>query len=194
MGELEASFPDDCIRNALYQVSASPEAFYMLRNNFGRSLAVICIAHWILGIGDRHLTNFLIDQNTGELIGIDFHMSFGAGIRLAPLPELTPFRLTAQFVNALSPLRTHGLLSECMAHVLRKLAMEEKTLVTTLDAFVREPSMNWLDTSSDDGSSSDVSGVKLMAWQRVQMISSKLRGIDPRHLLKMELESGYLVG
>jgi len=33
-----------------------------------------------LGIGDRHLENFLINYQTGELVGIDFGFSFGAGI------------------------------------------------------------------------------------------------------------------
>lgn len=152
----------------------------------------MCIVHWILGIGDRHLTNCLIDQNTGELIGIDFNMSFGAGIRQAALPELTPFRLTAQYVNALSPLRTHGLLSECMAHALRKFSLVEKSLVTTLDMFVRETSANWLDVSGDGEKDLHVPGVQLLPWQRVKMISSKLKGVDPRRLLKQELESGFM--
>lgn len=191
MIELEAKFPGNCIRNALHMMSASPEAFYTLRNNFVRSLAAICIAHWILGIGDRHISNFLVDEHTGELIGIDFNMSFGAGIRLSHLPELVPFRLTKQLVNAMIPFGTHGPLTECMAHVLRKLSLERRTLVTTLDTFIREPSINWLDVSSDEESSADASsGVLWMATQRIRTVSSKLKGVDPRNILEQELESG----
>lgn len=171
-------------------LSASPEAFYTLRNNFVRSLSVMCIAHWILGIGDRHIGNFLVDEHSGEMIGIDFNMSFSAGIRLTPLPELVPFRLTRQFVNAMMPFGTHGLLTECMAHVLRKLTLERRTLVTTLDTFIREPSINWLDISSDESSQVASSGVLWMAVERIQTISSKLEGIDPRIILEKELRSG----
>lgn len=32
------------------------------------------IAHWVLGIGDRHLENFVIDKRNAQLIGIDFNM------------------------------------------------------------------------------------------------------------------------
>lgn len=187
---MEDSFPHDCLRSALYKASASPEAFFALRNTFGRSLAVICIAHWILGIGDRHLRNLLIDQKTGELISVDFNMSFGGGIRLSKHPELTPFRLTKQLVNALSPLCTDGLLSKCMAHVLRKLSLERKSLVTTLEAFIREPSIDWLDRS--DESDESLTGVQWMPFERVNVIAEKLKGIDPRTLLLKELESGHL--
>lgn len=191
MLEMEEIFPNDCLRSALYKTSASPEAFYVLRNTFGRSLAVICIAHWILGIGDRHLSNLLIDRKTGELIPVDFNMSFGGGLRLCKHPELTPFRLTKQLVNALSPLCTHGLLSECMAHALRKLSIERESLVTTMEAFIREPSIDWLDTSDSETSLAST-GVQWMPFERIKMIADKLKGIDPRTLLLKDLESGHL--
>lgn len=45
---------EDTFKLALQVMATSYESYYMLRNNFGRSLAVMSIAHWILGIGDRH--------------------------------------------------------------------------------------------------------------------------------------------
>ena len=39
-------------------MSTGPEAFLALRNHFTTSHAVLCIGHWVLGIGDRHLNNF----------------------------------------------------------------------------------------------------------------------------------------
>ena len=48
---------------------------------------------YLLGIGDRHLENFLVNTTDGEVLGIDFGLSFGAGVQLA-IPELVPFRLT----------------------------------------------------------------------------------------------------
>lgn len=37
----------------------------------------MCLCHWILGVGDRHLNNYLLDMKSGELIGIDFGHVFG---------------------------------------------------------------------------------------------------------------------
>ena len=48
---------------------------------------------YLLGIGDRHLENFLVDTQDGEVLGIDFGIAFDSGLHLA-VPELVPFRLT----------------------------------------------------------------------------------------------------
>jgi len=47
----------------------------------------------LIGIGDRHLENFLVDTTDGEVLGIDFGIAFGSGVHLS-IPELVPFRLT----------------------------------------------------------------------------------------------------
>lgn len=48
---------------------------------------------WLLGLGDRHLDNILLDGSTGELVHIDFNVVFEQGLRLR-VPEIVPFRLT----------------------------------------------------------------------------------------------------
>jgi ataxia telangiectasia mutated family protein len=47
--------------------------------NFTRSVAVSSIVGHILGIGDRHLGNILIDQGSGEVVHIDFGFVFEQG-------------------------------------------------------------------------------------------------------------------
>ena len=47
----------------------------------------------MLGIGDRHLQNILVDQHTAELIHIDFGVAFEQG-KMLQTPEIVPFRLT----------------------------------------------------------------------------------------------------
>lgn len=53
---------------------------------------------YILGIGDRHVNNILIDNSTGELIHIDLGIAFEQGKAL-PIPETVPFRLTRDIVD-----------------------------------------------------------------------------------------------
>lgn len=67
------------------QLSASPEAFLTLRAHFARSHAVLCICQYILGIGDRHLSNFLVSLETGGMVGIDFGHSFGSATQVGRL-------------------------------------------------------------------------------------------------------------
>lgn len=59
-------------------MSSSTEAFLALRNHFVASHAVSSVAQYILGIGDRHLSNFMIQKATGTMVAIDFGHAFGS--------------------------------------------------------------------------------------------------------------------
>ncbi|XP_075444614.1 LOW QUALITY PROTEIN: DNA-dependent protein kinase catalytic subunit [Ascaphus truei] len=78
----EALVPSDLLRRAFVKMSTTPEAFLALRSHFARSHALICISHWILGIGDRHLCNFMINMETCGMIGIDFGHTFGSATQV----------------------------------------------------------------------------------------------------------------
>lgn len=176
--------PENQLRRRVYELSATPECFFKLRNNFGKSLAVMCIAHWILGIGDRNLGNFLIDLNNGEMIGIDFNMAFGTATRIHHIPELVPFRLTPQFVNALKPLETSGFLVKSMVHALQTFSHENESLMAALEVFVHDPTVDFAKPSDDQNvsTSSQSTICDGNAWQpetHLKTIRDKLSGIDP---------------
>ena len=42
----------------------------------------MCVIHYILGIGDRHLSNTLLDTTTGGVVGIDFGHAFGSATQV----------------------------------------------------------------------------------------------------------------
>lgn len=69
-------------RRAFVKMSTSPEAFLALRSHFASSHALLCISHWLLGIGDRHLNNFMVAMETGSVIGIDFGHAFGSATQV----------------------------------------------------------------------------------------------------------------
>ena len=43
-----------------------------LRSHFVLTHATLSICHYVLGIGDRHLSNFMVDLESGAAVGIDF--------------------------------------------------------------------------------------------------------------------------
>ncbi|CAJ1338387.1 unnamed protein product, partial [Effrenium voratum] len=99
-----AAMPLSASLKAFFWSSAmGPEAFWHTRQRFAASLAAASAACYLLGIGDRHLDNYLLCLRTAEIVPIDFGYSFGIGA-LLPVPELMPFRLTGFLLSALQPL------------------------------------------------------------------------------------------
>lgn len=84
----EKRIPDEMLQKSLQNISVTLEAYYILRKNFVTSLAAMSIGHWLLGIGDRHLSNILIDMQSGRLIGIDFGVAFGTAAALGKFLSL----------------------------------------------------------------------------------------------------------
>lgn len=64
------------LRHFFTEKHRDPMAWFTMRLNYTRSVAVTSIIGWILGVGDRHCSNILIDQKTGELVHIDFGIVF----------------------------------------------------------------------------------------------------------------------
>jgi serine/threonine-protein kinase ATR len=84
-----------------------PSAWLSSRLNYGRTCAVMCMVGFILGLGDRHCENILIDENCGDLIHVDFNVLFERGKTLET-PERVPFRLTHNLVDGLGVTGVEG--------------------------------------------------------------------------------------
>ncbi|CAO3576402.1 unnamed protein product [Absidia cylindrospora] len=212
------SFRDNILKEYLMKLAASPEAFIFMRNNFAHSLGAICIAGYLLGIGDRHLENILVDKKRGTLLAIDFGHAFGSATELLPVPEMMPFRLTRQLVGALEPLGIKGILEVIMIHILEAIQMEKQVILNVMDVFVKEPLLDWkkiaakqakvqksnTETSSNDqgsnasdflaGSNSSTSTNEEYEWypqQKIETARKKLDGFNPTEILLEELEHGH---
>jgi len=196
-GARQSYIPQSSMRDFLKASALSLERFYILRRNFITSLVTMNIAHWLLGIGDRHLSNILIDLKSGRLIGIDFGIAFGAAAGLA-VPELVPFHLTSHFVNVLEPTGIEGVVKRNMAHVLRALRNYSSTIMICLEMFIKEPTIDWLKKSklksADDGEGK-TSLPSTSQWDpeaRIAMAKRKLNGANPATITKDELTMGKI--
>uniref|UniRef100_H3B272 DNA-dependent protein kinase catalytic subunit n=1 Tax=Latimeria chalumnae TaxID=7897 RepID=H3B272_LATCH len=195
---VESLVSRDLLRRAFTKMSTSPEAFLTLRSHFASSHALMCISHWILGIGDRHLSNFMINMETGGMVGIDFGHAFGSATQFLPVPELMPFRLTSQFLNLMLPMKEQGLLYSVMVHALRAYRANPDLLLNTMDVFVKEPSLDWknfeLKQLKKGGSWTKEVNTKEVNWYPVQKVKcgrQKLEGVNPIVITCNELQLGH---
>lgn len=68
------------------------------RLTYARSTAVWSMVGHIVGLGDRHGENILIDTTTGEAVHVDFDCLFDKGLSLLR-PEVVPFRYTDGLID-----------------------------------------------------------------------------------------------
>ena len=66
---LELTQGDDLAKLMLLK-SPSSEVWFDRRTNFTRSLAVMSMVGYVLGLGDRHPSNLLLDRMSGKILHI----------------------------------------------------------------------------------------------------------------------------
>jgi hypothetical protein len=140
--EMQNETPDFLIENEMLCSSASADDWWYKTKRFSRSVAVMSIIGYILGLGDRHLDNILLDVKDGSLVHIDFNVCFEKGKRLR-IPETVPFRLTQNLVKAFGPTGVEGNYRSACEHTLRVLRSHREILLTLLEAFIYDPVVDW---------------------------------------------------
>jgi PI-3-kinase-related kinase SMG-1 len=63
-----------------------------------RSMAVMSVIGYVIGLGDRHLDNILMDFRSGEVVHIDWNVCFEKGVKLK-VPELVPYRYMHTYIH-----------------------------------------------------------------------------------------------
>jgi DNA-dependent protein kinase catalytic subunit len=140
---LQNQVPHDLVAKSITKLSPTPESFLAFRSNFSRSFAALSMCTYVLGLGDRHLENFLVDTSSGEFVGIDFGAAFGQGVLLS-VPELMPIRYTRVLQHMLAPLQTDAILAADMSAVMAALRRRKHKLLTVMQVFIKEPQMEWI--------------------------------------------------
>lgn len=121
---------------------ADPDEWFARRLAYTRSTAAISMLGHVLGLGDRHGHNILLDTRTGEAVHIDLGVAFEAG-RILPVPELVPFRLTRDIVDGMGITKTEGVFRRCCEFTLDALREEQYSIMTILDVLRYDPLYTW---------------------------------------------------
>jgi phosphatidylinositol kinase/protein kinase (PI-3 family) len=97
---LENTTGQDLYR-VLWFKSTNSEHWLERRATYTRSLAVNSMVGHILGLGDRHPSNVLLERATGKVVHIDFGDCFEVAMHREKFPEKIPFRLTRMLTHAM---------------------------------------------------------------------------------------------
>lgn len=130
------------LRTFFFNNFTSPDTWFESRCLYSHGVATTSIIGYILGIGDRHCNNILLDKSSGEPIHIDFGVAFDQGKSL-PIPETVPFRLTRDLVDGLGVTKVDGMFSKSCEHVLRVLRLNKQYIISILNVLKYDPLYSW---------------------------------------------------
>ena len=139
--EIVALFPP-VFRFFFIEKYPDPARWAACRLAYTRSVAVNSIVGYILGIGDRHAHNIMVDTRTAEVVHIDFGIVFEQG-RVLTTPETVPFRLTRDVVDGMGVTGVEGSFRRSCEEVLRVLRDQAPRLLTILEVVLHDPLYKW---------------------------------------------------
>ena len=120
--------------------STDPAHWYSRRLEYSGSMAVMSMICFLMGVGDRHCDNMLLDVDTAEVVHVDFDCLFGKGGFLAQ-PEIVPFRLTQNLVAGMGVCGVNGVFRSVCESTIRLIRREKELLFSALSTFVADPLM-----------------------------------------------------
>lgn len=130
------------LRHFFFERYLDPDEWFAKRLAYSRSTAAVSILGHVLGLGDRHGHNILLDEKTGEAVHIDLGVAFEAG-RVLPVPEVVPFRLTRDIVDGMGISGVEGVFRRCCNFTLAALRQDQYSIMTILDVLRYDPLYSW---------------------------------------------------
>ena len=160
--------PGDDLKKVILKYSTDSYDWLDRRTTYTTSLAITSMAGYILGLGDRHLSNIMVANRTMKLIHIDFGDCFEVAMHRSRYPEKVPFRLSPLIVNALEVSKIEGTFRSCCENVMRILRENDEQIMALLEAFIYDPLLQWTTEGNNE-----LSAIKIIG-----RIKDKLSGND----------------
>lgn len=141
---------------------------------FTRSAAVWSMVGHIVGLGDRHGENILIDASIGECVHVDFDCLFDKGLTLLR-PEVVPFRLSPNMLDAFGLSGYEGVFRGVAEATLSVLRTNKETLISVLEPFIYDPLVEW-DKGARDSSATAKETEHTEGLRSLRRLSKRLDG------------------
>ncbi|KAL8141962.1 hypothetical protein V2J09_014994 [Rumex salicifolius] len=119
-----------------------PADWFEKRLAYTRSVAASSMVGYMVGLGDRHSMNILIDQATAEVVHIDLGVAFEQGLMLKT-PERVPFRLTRDIIDGMGVTGVEGVFRRCSEQTLAVMRTNKEALLTIVEVFIHDPLYKW---------------------------------------------------
>lgn len=120
----------------------TPGALFERQYAYTNSVATNSIIGYILGIGDRHVQNILLDYTSTEVVHIDFGIAFEQG-KCLPTPEMVPFRLTRDMVVGMGVTGVEGVFRKSAEITMQVLRDNQHTILAILQVLLYDPLYMW---------------------------------------------------
>ncbi|KAK4058120.1 hypothetical protein OIO90_000859 [Microbotryomycetes sp. JL221] len=157
-----------------------PSAWLRARLSYSRTAAVISMVGFVLGLGDRHCENILLDSTTGDTVHVDFNCLFDRG-RTFDVPEQVPFRLTHNIIDGMGVTGVEGVFRRAAEITLRILRTNRDSLMSVLETFLHDPLVEWVPTArsrTKDHIVDQATHIQNKAKNSLDPINNKLRGLQ----------------
>jgi len=103
----------------------------------------------------------LFDCNNGDCVLVDFACLFEKG-KLLKVPEVVPFRLTHNMVDAFGVQKCEGVFRKCCEVAMNVLRTNKDTLMNVLETFIHDPLVEWNEKQMDKNAPLQVIEKKLL--------------------------------
>lgn len=166
-----------------------PETWFAARLRYARSAAVMSMTGHVLGLGDRHGENILLEESTGGVFHVDFNCLFDKGLTFEK-PEVVPFRLTHNMVDAMGAYGHEGPFRKSCELTLGLLRQSQDTLMTVLETFLYDPTADFVG-GTKGGRRRPLPGVPDTPQDILDNVKKKLKGLFAGETIPLSVE-GYV--
>ena len=163
-----------------------PETWFAARLRYTRSAAVMSIVGHVLGLGDRHGENILLEEGNGGAFHVDFNCLFDKGLTFEK-PELVPFRLTHNMIDAMGAYGYEGPFRTAAELTLKCLRQYQDTLMTIMETFLYDPTTDFVGKPSKRKHAQ----VPETPKEVLDSVRSKIRGLLPGENVPLSVD-GYV--
>ena len=115
-----------------------PNIWYNAKKKYIISTAIWSMTSYLVGLGDRHPANIMLNKEDGEIVHIDFGYVALKGLSLG-VPEIVEFRLTFNLKKNLGLFEENGLFNYICVKALKTFKEYYKTLSARIEYYQFDP-------------------------------------------------------